>query len=71
MTDRDRLEALLSDFGVVFSGTDKWTRHDGSVYPEAVRIEPDAGPKNDGYSGFWCEFTFADDGTFLRVGVWE
>lgn len=58
-TDKERLLALLSDFGISF------TQGDG------VTIEAKVGDKVKGYTGFCADFMFTPDGEFVEVGIWE
>ena len=84
MTDRDRLRALLTDFGVYFIETEPeehwagklsnppWPRPENpDIDPAEIRIPADGSPKNDGYGGFYCAFKFDGDGTFIEVEVAE
>ncbi|MEV6684422.1 hypothetical protein AB0N28_03600 [Streptomyces sp. NPDC051130] len=64
MTDREKLLALLTEFGVSPSP---------SEHPEdehGVTLEAYVGGVA-GYSGFLCTFEFTADGEFKNVGVWE
>lgn len=65
MTDKERLIALLTDFGVEFS------LGEGAFGEEAVIIESKTGPKNVGYAGFQAVFEFFGNGNFEEVGIWE
>lgn len=60
MTDKERLAALLADFGIEFT-------EDGTT----LIVEAGTGPKNRGYNGFAADFEFLPDGTFKEVSVWE
>lgn len=85
MTDRERLVALLSDFGIHFEErpAEEWwpgraadppyprPEEPGRDTPHRVVIPSDGGPKNDGYFGFECAFEFDDDGQFREVSVYE
>lgn len=61
MTDKEKLGALLTEFGV------------GWVHSRALdKICCYHGmPKITGYSGFETIFEFDDDGKFLQMGAWE
>lgn len=60
MTDKERLLALLKDFGLT-------PNEYGGI---AVRLAANEGGVN-GYPGFFCDFVFTRDGKFADVGVWE
>ena len=60
MSDKERLLALLKDFGVTPS------EHGGI----AVRLAAQEGGV-DGWEGFFCDFVFTPEGKFADVGVWE
>lgn len=62
LTDKQRLLALLKDFGV----TPTSPSDDDSI----VGLERGVGEVR-GYPFFVCNFTFDDTGKFMYVGVWE
>jgi len=66
MTDKERLTQLLDDMGVGYQVDQIYY----SDLPNIV-IGTDDGPKNRGYSGFYCTFSFNDDGSLNFVGCWE
>lgn len=67
MTDREKLLALLADFGVTPTQfADVWRGEP----MEFVTLEAQEGGVQ-GYSYFECQFAFTKDGTFQSVGVWE
>lgn len=60
MSDKERLLALLKDFGLT-----------PSEYGQGVvRLEAGSGGVH-GHSGFFVDFEFTADGTFEDVGVYE
>lgn len=61
MSDKERLLALLRDFGVTPDISD-----DGC----GVRLLADSGGV-EGWTGFFCDFDFNEEGKFKGVGVWE
>lgn len=73
MTDREKLVALLTEWGVGFEGENaQRQRHSvgGSGEDNSVILcQGDA--KIGGYSGFLAVFEFDDAGAFQQIGVWE
>jgi hypothetical protein len=59
MTDRDKLVAVLVDFGI---------GHDVGRN-DVVMVEGNC--KVIGYSSFFARFEFDEDGNFEHVGLWE
>jgi hypothetical protein len=60
MTDKERLLALLKDFGIT-----------PKEYAEtAVRLAAGEGGV-EGCTDFFCDFVFTPEGKFADVGVWE
>lgn len=60
VNDRERLLALLRDFGLT-----------PSEYGDAVvRLAVSEGGV-EGYTGLFCDFVFMNEGEFAEVGVWE
>ena len=64
MTDRERLLALLEDFGV------QPDQNEIGETPDSVLLTAHVGNVT-GYGGFVCEFQFTPEGEFLEVSVWE
>lgn len=68
-TDHERLVALLDEFGV------KWQRNgpyaSDPEEPNSVYVIAKKGPRQDGYSDFYTELTFTEDGDFVCWGCWE
>lgn len=72
MTDVEKFRALMEEFGLVLSETEVGNGH------TMLSLKANAGPKQDGYMchrcstpGFFTEFEFAEDGSFIDMGVWE
>jgi hypothetical protein len=64
MTDRDKLTALLTEWGVPFTdGEDGVTVGGWEQHRDSGKIV--------GYSGFYTLFEFTPDGTFTTMGAWE
>lgn len=67
MTDREKLLALLNEWGVPYL-----EEHSGCVlvgnYAPGMPVNPE---KIDGYSGFYTSFDFDTEGQFLKMGAWE
>lgn len=82
-SDKDKLEALLTEFGVLFSEVNEdQSCKDQSWETEEVQIvkfgkpygSHDSLPECDkvmGYYGFYAQFEFDTNGKFITVGVWE
>ena len=64
LTDKEKLEELLKEFGVEFS----ITPHNTGEWAVECRK---GDTKVDGYSGFFTRFTFTADGKFKDIGAWE
>lgn len=60
MSDKERLLALLKDFGLTPSEY-------GGI---AVRLAADEGGV-EGHVGLFCDFVFTNEGEFADVGVYE
>lgn len=68
-TQRERLVALLAEFGI--QPMDETCRYPAPDYdPQAVTLLAHHGGV-DGYSSFYAVFEFDDAGQFKTVGVWE
>lgn len=63
MTDRSKLIALFTEFGIGFTVR---TAETGST----VRCE-ESHPKISGCVDFYTDFTFDKNGTFIEMGAWE
>lgn len=59
MTDREKLIALLTEFGVGF------TEGEGSIFCES------GSSKVEGYIGFYTSFQFDSTGNFIGMGAYE
>jgi hypothetical protein len=69
MTDKEKLVALLKEWGVVYN--DSPNIYNGV---NQVVLSTDHYGKNSkvtGYSGFATEFTFDSEGKFVNIGIWE
>jgi hypothetical protein len=72
VTDRERFEALMADFGVPLNPTITHVWEPDPDRPNDLTIIADApGDRVEGYIGFRADFTFDDDGNFVKVGIWE
>lgn len=69
MTDVEKLIELLSSFGVEFS-RDDMARADTGKISDVVTLYCGS-EKVGGYCGFFTEFEFDENGTFVTVGAWE
>lgn len=72
MTDSERLEQLLHDFGISFRKVDDNGAQTGS--PTGgwyITFTANESTRVGGYYGFSADFEFAADGKFVRAGVWE
>ena len=66
MTDREKLIALLAEFGVGFEqGGVPGIRGNNNVICREGRA------KIDGYSMFCTIFEFDEQGQFIKMGAWE
>lgn len=63
MNDREKLLALLGEFGVETRATK--INHNGIVV-DCLQLQIDAGNGDDD-----CWFEFTPDGAFHKAGVWE
>lgn len=69
MTDKEKLEQLLTEFGVGFKNHDpanpEWPTGPNciSCFGSDARI--------DGYGGFYTLFEFDEQGKFIKMGAWE
>lgn len=72
MTDLEKLKALLDEWGVPYSeevdGERIMVKHGNEMLGSASLPQSD---KVTGYHGFFTEYVFAGDGSFVRVGAWE
>lgn len=66
-TDKDKLKALLTEFGVTFKeDLNNCARDEFNII-----VEKDDNPKIVGYNGFFTDFTFDAEGKFIEMGAWE
>jgi hypothetical protein len=66
MTDKEKLAALFTEFGIGFF--DHETKIEIDVMPDSNDRES---LKVKGYSGFATEFNFDENGKFIDVYIWE
>lgn len=74
MNDKQKLIQMLLDFGVSFKeqrckNARGW--NDGVEFGNSLYGEWDESNKVDGYSGFFTQFEFDENGKFVCVGAWE
>lgn len=67
MKDRERLLALLQDWGI--TPQEHRGVYDGEPTNSLLLEAGEGGVA--GYPGFVCTLSFAEDGSFKGVGVWE
>lgn len=71
MTDREKLLALLDEWGVGYNGKyAERNRFDSIDFDRDVMVCA-GDTKIDGYSNFFAVFEFEPDGTFRQITVWE
>jgi len=68
MTDKEKLEKLLTEFGVKFSIGQQEGWHDTITVIENLY---DRNSKVGGYCGFYTTFVFDKTGKFISMGAWE
>jgi hypothetical protein len=72
VTDSERLEQLLYDFGISFKKEPNYClRTDDPVGGWYITVTAKESTRVDGYYGFFADFTFDADGKFTGAGVWE
>ncbi len=67
MTDLEKVEALFTELGIGF--TTDIGMENGK--PCKILTLASGTAKIVGYVEFFADFTFAEDGKFIEVGVWE
>lgn len=74
MTDKEKLLALLSEWGVPYKQEDipsqPEERGERAVIIGLTGDFPET-DKVTGYTGFFTSFEFSLDGEFVRMGAWE
>lgn len=65
-TDRETLIDMFERAGVVWRTEDKLASNLG-----AITVEAKEGPANQGYTGFFAEFDFSEDGALARIILGE
>lgn len=68
MTDKEKLIALLTEFGVGFTEEEGLNEDRGEV---SIIECAEGSDKVDGYVGFMTHFIFTLDGKFVEMGAWE
>ena len=61
MTDKEKLVALLTEFGVEWRAKGQHIKCGGYNHYKKII----------GFNGFYTEFEFDIDGKFLQMGAWE
>lgn len=69
-TDREKLEALLNKWGVPFI-PNEYDRNSIQVGTNFVDKRFQESDLVGGYTGFYTEFSFNDDGSFDQMGAYE
>ena len=69
MTDREKLKALLDEWGVPYL-EDQFSEQPSVTVGRSLRGLPESG-KVTGYRRFFTDFEFDDVGSFVRMGAWE
>jgi hypothetical protein len=72
MTDKEKLKALLTEFGIGFTEpvAEECQNNIMGIVIEKGNVE-EGHEKVTGYYGFSAEFEFDAEGKFIQVGVWE
>lgn len=65
MTDKEKLEQLLKEFGLGYN-LSPYNKHDD----HSILLEADYGNVS-GYSCFTADFEFDKNGKFKSCGIWE
>lgn len=68
MTDKEKLIALLNEWGVPFS---QHVVVDPDSPGQIVGVGREGSDKVSGYSGFFTDFEFDLEGKFQCMGAWE
>lgn len=64
-TDREKIIELFTELGIGFKiGKEETVNKDAIICQEGDE-------KVDGYSRFYTQFNFAEDGKFIDMGIWE
>ena len=66
MTDKEKLVALLTEFGVEFEDERNKNESTGSFL-----ICKEGATRVDGYRDFYTLFGFDKDGKLMQMGAWE
>ena len=67
MTDLEKLQSLLTEFGVEFN----LLTAPGNEISASIDCQANVHTKVVGYAGFSVDFNFDKDGKFIEIGVWE
>lgn len=66
MTDYEKVKQLFSELNITMTEDfDTW-----DTQPKVIVIVAKDG-ENKGYDGFYTQFSFNEDGSFINVGSWE
>lgn len=70
MTDKEKLVALLTEFGVSFKD-EKYGAGDSSIVVKRDWHSDRPQNKVTGYNGFFTQFLFSREEKFIEMGAWE
>lgn len=70
MTDKEKLLALLGEWGVPGRCEDQ-PPDPGTATVECVIVGEGRNEKVTGFAGFFTAFEFDADGKFVQMGAWE
>jgi hypothetical protein len=74
MTDKGKLIALLDEWGVPYKQQDLPVQpgeRNAVVVTVGLTGDLPDNPAVTGYSGFFTDFEFTEEGEFLTMGAWE
>lgn len=70
MTDKEKLVALLTEFGVSFKD-ERYHSGDSNIIVKYNWHSKQPQNKVTGYDGFFTQFTFNPEEKFIQMGAWE
>lgn len=70
MTDKEKLVALLTEFGVSFKD-ERYGSGDSNIIVKYNWYSEQHQSKVTGYNGFFTQFTFNTEEKFIEMGAWE